>query len=76
MPNYTFTISRSGRSKPSVATDCPDDDAARKEAGGMFVDMARDIADDLQSKPKWQIEVTDEAGKPIFRIGVLAETME
>jgi hypothetical protein len=42
----------------------------------MLVDMARDIAGELQSNPKWQIEVADETGKPIFRLGVLAEPLE
>jgi hypothetical protein len=42
----------------------------------MFADMARDIADELPSNPEWKIEVADEAGKPIFRIGVLAESMK
>lgn len=39
----------------------------------MFVDLARDIAGELQSNPEWRIEVSDEAGKPIFRLSILAE---
>jgi hypothetical protein len=41
----------------------------------MFGDMARDIAAELPSNPKWQIEVADEAGKTIFRLSVLAEPL-
>jgi hypothetical protein len=39
----------------------------------MFGDTARGIAIELQSNPKWQIEVADEAGKIIFRLRVIAE---
>ncbi len=74
MAHYTFRIRQGeGRSKRIVSSDWPDDDAAQVEAAGMFADMARDIADELQSNPEWKIEVADEAGKPIFRLSVLAE---
>jgi hypothetical protein len=75
MPRYVFKTRQGERSKPSITTDCPDNNAARREATGMFADMARDIADELQSNPKWQIEVADQAGKQIFRLSVLAEPM-
>ena len=35
----------------------------------------RDFAGDLENNPEWQIEVTDEFGKPIFRLSLLAELM-
>jgi hypothetical protein len=74
MAQYTFRIRHGeGRSNRGVSSDWPDDDAAQIEAAGMFADMAREIADQLQSKPEWKIEVADEAGKPIFRLSVLAE---
>jgi len=73
MPRYSFTISRGGQSQPSSVADCLDDDAAKKEAAGMFADMARDISGQLQSVRDWQIDVQDDAGKTIFRIKVAAE---
>ena len=42
----------------------------------MFVDMSRDIAEELQSNPKWEIEVADEAGKTIFRLSVFAQSLK
>jgi hypothetical protein len=36
----------------------------------------RGIADGLASNPEWQIEVANETGKPIFRLGVLAESLK
>jgi hypothetical protein len=76
MANYTFRIRQGARSKPSVSSDCPDNNAAQREATGMFVDMARDIAHQLNSNPRWQIKVADETGKPIFRLSVIAETLK
>jgi hypothetical protein len=73
MPHYSFTISRSGQSRPSSISDCPDDDAAQKEAAGMFADMARDISSQLQSVRDWQMDVADAAGNAVFKIRVTAE---
>ena len=42
----------------------------------MFADLARDIAGELQSNPEWEIEVGDAAGKPIFRLSILAEMLK
>jgi hypothetical protein len=76
MANYTFRIQQGGRSKRSVASDWPNDGAARRKAEGMFADMARDVAGDLEKHPEWQMEVADESGKPIFRLSPLAESMK
>jgi hypothetical protein len=75
MANYTFRIRQGERSKRSVESDWPDDGAARREAEGMFADMARDVAGNLEKHPEWQMEVADESGKPIFRLSLLAESI-
>jgi hypothetical protein len=36
----------------------------------------RAVAEDLEEYPQWQIEVANEAEKPIFRLTVLAESVE
>jgi hypothetical protein len=74
MPCYSFTISESGQAKPTNTSDCPDDDAAKREASGMFADMARDISKRLPLSPDWQIAIADDTGKSIFRIKVTAES--
>jgi hypothetical protein len=76
MPQYEFRTRHGEYLKQSLITGCPDNDAAQREAAGMFVDMARDIAGELESNPEWQIEVMDETGKTIFRLGVLAEYLK
>jgi hypothetical protein len=73
MPHYSFRISQGGKPQPSNTSDCPDDDAAKREASGMFADMARDISKRLQLSSDWQIEVGDDTGKSIFKIKVTAE---
>jgi hypothetical protein len=42
----------------------------------MFVDVARDVAGNFEENPAWQIEVDDQSGKLIFRLSLLAESME
>lgn len=42
----------------------------------MFADMARGVAGDLENEPGWQMEVSDESGKPIFRLSVLCGIAE
>jgi hypothetical protein len=39
----------------------------------MFADMARDISNEMQSNHDWQMDVTDAAGKTIFKIRIIAE---
>jgi hypothetical protein len=73
MPHYAFTISRNGQLQPSASSECPNDDAAKREAAGMFADMARDIANRMPSIHDWQMDVTDASGKVIFKIRITAE---
>jgi hypothetical protein len=72
MSHYSFKISQGDQPPTSSASDCPDDDVAKKEAVEMFADMARDIAGQLQRISDWQIEVTDDTGKEIFAITITA----
>ena len=73
MPHYSFRITQGDQLHTNSSSECPDDDAAKKEAAGMFADMARDLSERLQSTPDGQIEVMDDAGKSIFRIMISAE---
>jgi hypothetical protein len=72
MPRYSFSVSQGGPPQ-HTSDDCPDDDAAKREASGMFADMARGISKRLQLHPDWQIDVADDAGESIFKIKVAAE---
>ena len=74
MPLYSFIISSGDQPQSNSTADCPDAAAAKKEAAGMFADMARDVSERLQSCPDWQIEVVDDAGRLIFSIKIKAES--
>jgi hypothetical protein len=72
----------------SIRTQCPEQsrifdvgefeslDAAWVELTGMCSDMARGIIrKHLKANTEWQMELLDEAGKPLGRIRLLAETV-
>lgn len=77
MPTYFFHI-RHGK----YASASPDGielsgpEAARQEAAMMCSDMARDIVSELGDNPEWRMEVTDAAGKKLYRLTLLAEMLE
>jgi hypothetical protein len=43
---------------------------------GVCGDMIADISRGLSENAKWQIEMLDEARKPVFRIRLVAETLQ
>jgi hypothetical protein len=74
MPRYSFRITRGEDVRQQdIGSDLPDNQAAKREAVAIFSDLARSFAHDIEANPAWQIEVTDEAGKPVFRLTLLAE---
>ena len=77
MPLFFFRI----RNGPfSGVADCgaelADPDAAWTELTAMCADLVGGIARQLQQNTEWQMELLDESKKPVFRIRLLAETME
>lgn len=40
----------------------------------MFADVARDIANELQSTPYWQMQVSNDTGKSISEIRLTSES--
>jgi hypothetical protein len=76
MPRYHFNIRRGEKANPrGQQLDFPDDSAARREAVLLCRDFSRDIVSDFATNPEWQLEVTDEAGKALFRFRFVAETL-
>jgi hypothetical protein len=75
MQRYSFRVTRGKDIQQEMTSDLPDNQAAQKEAAAIFSDLARSFAHDIDANPEWQIEVTDEAGKPIFRLTLLAESL-
>jgi hypothetical protein len=51
----------------------PDRAAAWKDASMSCVDLLREVRDKIQPGCNWQMEVTDDAGRAIFRFTFAAE---
>jgi hypothetical protein len=68
MQCYSFRVTR-GQDIRQETSDLPDNQAPQREALAIFSDLARSLAHNIDANPKWQIEVADEARKPIFRPG-------
>jgi hypothetical protein len=72
---YSF-IFKHGKYSKSGSTVGPDVHPAHKEGLATFVDLIRDMVDDLEVHPEWVMDVVDEAGKSVFRLRLLAEPLE
>lgn len=76
MPRYRFKIRQGERTNaPGLEVDLPHDPTARREAALLCRDYSRDIVSEFETYPEWQLEVTDEAGKALFRFRFLAEAL-
>jgi hypothetical protein len=73
LPRFSFTQGRF--SKPGLIVRLSDTHAIHKEAVGVFVDLIRDIAAELETHSAWQMEVLDESGKAVFRLRLLGELL-
>ena len=75
MPDFYFKIGNGVVAAPAGPIELPDEAAARTEAAAVFADLARDIVADLAARPVWEVEVHNNAGRPVFRIRFLAEAL-
>ena len=77
MPLYFFCISNS---RDAGSSDCgaefADRDAAWKELTGVCGDMIGGISRKLKENAEWQMELLDASKKPVFRIRLVAETLD
>jgi Domain of unknown function (DUF6894) len=77
MPLYFFRI-RNGPygNLTDLGIDAADDDAAWSEITRVFSDLVGDVTKELKQNTEWQIELLDASRRPLFRIGIVAETFE
>jgi hypothetical protein len=77
MPLYYFRI-RNGRYKGASdqGTECADHGAAWKEMTSVCADMTGGILRKLTENSEWQLELLDEAKAPVFRIRIVAESLD
>jgi hypothetical protein len=77
MPLYFFRIQNGPYSGVADhGTELADRDAAWKELTSVCGDMLGGISRKLKENAEWQMELLDESRKPIFRIRLVAETLE
>jgi hypothetical protein len=77
MPRFLFQVQPSQFPKlPAIEDVLCDNYAARKAALNMCADLAKDIVEGLTGDSEWRLDVLNEAGKPVFRLRLLAESLE
>jgi hypothetical protein len=77
MALYYFRI-RNGRyvGASDQGTECADHDAAWKEMTSVCADMTGGILRKLTENSEWQLELLDESKAPVFRIRIVAESLD
>ncbi len=77
MPLYFFRIKNGRYSGCSdQGTECADRSAAWKELTSVCADMAAGISRKLAENSEWQMELLDESKRPVFRIRIIAESLD
>ncbi len=77
MPLYFFRISNGSYSGSSEqGTEFADRDAAWKEMTSVCAGMAAGISRKLKENSEWQMELLDESKQPVFRIRIVAESLD
>jgi hypothetical protein len=77
MPLFYFRI-RTGRfsGASDTAFELADRDAAWVEMTKVCGDLVGSISPHLKQNAEWQMELLDESKKPLFRIRLVAETLD
>ena len=77
MPLYFFRIRNGSLSGASdQGTEFADHDAAWKELTSVCAGIVGGISRKLQQNSEWEMELLDEAKRPVFRIRLVAETLD
>ncbi|MGA2289339.1 DUF6894 family protein [Bradyrhizobium sp.] len=75
MQTYSFSVKEGKFSNTPVTSRLPDLAAAQKEAIGLCADLMPDVLREVDSDCNWQIEVSDQAGTPVYRLRLVAEPL-
>jgi hypothetical protein len=77
MPRFLFQVQDpKSPGIPAIEDVLSDSFAARKVALGICADLAKDIVAGLTENSEWRLDVRDESGKPVFRLRLVAESLE
>ena len=77
MPLYFYRF-RNGRyiGASDRGTECSDLGAAWKEMTNVCADMAGGMMRKLAQNSEWELELLDDARQPVFRIRIVAESLD
>jgi hypothetical protein len=76
MPLYFFRISHGRYSGASdQGSEFESREAAWAEMTGICADLLGGISRSLKQNAEWQMELLDDASKPVFRIRLVAESL-
>jgi uncharacterized protein DUF6894 len=75
MARFGFQI-RYGRYANHHVVDLPRAEDTRQEASQVCCDMIGDVLAALETNPEWQLQVSDETGKPLYLFRFTAETFK
>ncbi|MDH2341551.1 hypothetical protein [Bradyrhizobium sp. SSUT77] len=76
MPRYFFHVHGVASNKDEEGDELPDDEAAWREASSYAGALLKDIDGKFRPGQEWSLEVTDEAGKPIYFISIGSRKMK
>lgn len=76
VPLYFFRIGHGKYSGASDGFDVADKDAAWAEMTKVCGDLVGGISRSLKQNAEWHMELLDESKKPLFRIRLVAETLD
>ena len=77
MPLYFFRIENGLYAGTSDhGAELADHNAAWKELTSVCSDMASSISRKLQQNSEWQMELLDDSKRPLFRIRIVAESLD
>jgi hypothetical protein len=77
MPTFFFSVRHGEQAGVcNEGAEFADLGAAWKEMTGVCGDMVADVSRRLVENAEWQMELLDESRKPVFRIRLVAETLE
>jgi hypothetical protein len=77
MPLYFFRIRNGSYSGASdQGTELADREAAWKELTGVCADIVGGISRKLKQDSEWEMELLDESRRPVFRIRLVAESLD
>jgi hypothetical protein len=70
MTLFSFHVTGHGAPGGDVVADCDSRDAAHQEAVAICSDLARDAFKKIAPNAEWQMTVTDDTGKTVFRFRI------